>query len=289
MGLPMAINLVKAGHRVVGFDLQARFVASFVAQGGIGALDLLEAGRGQDVVITMLQTGQQVQSVCLGEHGLFSVMDKNALMIDCSTIGMEAIHVIHEQASVHGLRCLDVPVSGGVFGATNASLTLMIGGDDAVVEAAKPLLSCIGKTLIHTGGPGSGQAAKLCNNMLLGISMVATSEAFLLAEKLGLSAQKLHEVVTQSSGQSWVMTNYAPAPGVLEHAPSNYGYPPGFSTTMMLKDLTLSQAAATMVGVKTPLAARATAMYNEVKDDIGELDCSAIITCLPSMDVNETA
>ena len=286
MGLPMAINLVRAGHIVTGFDQQPQAIAALVAAGGVGAATLLDAGRGQAVVITMLQTGQQVHAVCLGEAGLFSVMEKNTLFMDCSTIGVDAIREIHKQAAALSLQCLDAPVSGGVAGAVGASLTMMVGGSLEVFEQAKTWLSCMGTTLIYTGEAGTGQAAKLCNNMILGISMIAVSEAFLLGERLGLSPQKLHEVVSQSSGQCWSMSRHVPLPNILPHTPANYGYQPGFSTTMMLKDLMLSQAAAASVGLTTTLGATATGLYQNVKDSIGPLDFSAIITCLAAAEKN---
>jgi 3-hydroxyisobutyrate dehydrogenase len=281
MGLFMAVNLVKKGHTVTGFDMQTQAMESFKAQGGLLATTLQDVAKNQSVVITMLQTGQQVHSVCLGEQGLFRTMQPGTLFIDCSTIGTEAVQLIHQEAVKHSLYCLDAPVSGGMLGASNGTLTMMIGGDLDALEKAKPILECLGTNLIHTGNAGSGQAAKLCNNMILGASMIAVSEAFLLAERLGLSAQKLHEVVTQSSGQCWAMSRHAPVPSVVPNSPANYDYQPGFSAAMMLKDLTLSQSAGATVGLTMPLTAMATKMYSTVKDDIGALDFSAIVTCLP--------
>ena len=279
MGLPMAINLLRAGHVVTGFDLHAEAIAAFVTEGGVGARTLTEAAQAQDVVITMLQTGQQVHTVCLGESGLFSVMKQDALYMDCSTIGVDAFNVLYAEAALRALRCVDAPVSGGVAGAVAGTLTIMIGGETSTVEYAKSYLSCLGKTLIHTGEAGTGQAAKLCNNMILGVSMIAVSEAFLLAERLGLSAQKLHEVVTQSSGQCWSMSCHVPLPGILPYAPADVGYQPGFSANMMLKDLLLSQAAAASVGLDTSIAALATEVYQQAKEQIGSLDFSSILTC----------
>ena len=281
MGLLMAVNLVKKGHTVTGFDMQAQAMESFKAQGGLLATDLHDVAKNQSVVITMLQTGQQVHSVCLGGQGIFRTMQPRTLFLDCSTIGAEAIQLIHQEAVKHNLYCLDAPVSGGMLGASNGTLTMMIGGDLDVFEKAKPILACLGTNLIHTGRAGSGQAAKLCNNMILGASMIAVSEAFLLAERLGLSAQKLYEVVTRSSGQCWAMSQHAPVPGVAPNSPANFNYQPGFSATMMLKDLALSQSAGAAVGLNMPLTATATQIYEKVKDDIGALDFSAIVTCLP--------
>lgn len=280
MGLPMATNLIRAGHVVTGFDMQASAMAAFVEAGGRAASTLKDAGAGQEVVITMLQTGAQVQAVCEGDAGLFQTMANDTLLIDCSTIGVEAARAIHQAANTHGLRCLDAPVSGGVAGATQAALTIMVGGLRSVFEQAQVILSIMGAKLIYTGEAGSGQAAKLCNNMILGVSMIAVSEAFLLAERLGLSPQTLHDVVSQSSGQCWSMSRHVPLPNILPDVPANESYQPGFSTLMMLKDLILSQEAARATGLHTPLGAAATALYQQAKDRIGSLDFSAIVTCL---------
>lgn len=284
MGLPMAVNLVKKGHTVTGFDVQPEALEAFKAQGGLLATNLYDVAKDKSVVITMLQTGQQVHDVCLCQEGLFSVMQPGTLFIDCSTIGVDAIREIYKEAATRSLFCLDAPVSGGVGGAVGGTLTMMVGGALDVFEHAQPLFACLGTNIIYTGEAGSGQAAKLCNNMILGTTMIVVSEAFLLAERLGLSAQKLHEVVTKSSGQCWVMSNYVPVPNLLQHTPSNYQYQPGFSTTMMLKDLALGQDAAASVGLNMPLSATATKIYTRVKDKIGALDCSAIVTCIPQLD-----
>ncbi len=281
MGLPMALNLLKKGYQVVGYDISTESKAAFVAQGGKVVDDLESLAGNKDVMITMLQTPEQVLQVCLGDQGIFKRMQVGALYMDCSTIGVETICKLHEAAKLHGLLSLEAPVSGGVRGAVFGSLTLMVGGDESLFEAYQPLLSCLGTTVIHTGGAGSGQAAKLCNNMLLGISMIAVSEAFLLAERLGLSHQKLHDVVTQSSGQCWSMSVHAPVPHVVPQSPANDDYQPGFSTKMMLKDLRLGQQAAAAVGFTTTLGALATEIYTKKGQEIADLDFSAIITCMP--------
>lgn len=281
MGLPMAINLVKAGHTVTGFDLQPTAINAFSVAGGQAGATLQDASRSQDVIITMLQTGQQVQHVCLGDQGLFAVAKPNALFIDCSSIDVESSRNLHQQAERMQLLAVDAPVSGGVKGAAEAKLTIMVGGTEQAFMQASIYLSQVGKKIIHTGIAGSGQAAKICNNMILGISMIAVSEAFTLAEQLGLAPEKLFEVVTNSSGQCWAMSNYTPVPGILDNVPANNHYQPGFTVAMMLKDLCLSQQSATSVGVQTLMGERATAIYQQFNDNgMGELDFSAIIKSL---------
>jgi 3-hydroxyisobutyrate dehydrogenase len=281
MGLPMAINLINAGHNVTGFDLQPNALHALISAGGHAAATLHEAAHEQDVIITMLQTGQQVHHVCMGEQGLFASAAKNTLFIDCSSIDVHSSREIHQQAKKMNFLAVDAPVSGGVMGATQAKLTFMVGGTEEAFTQAKPFLTALGKKIVHTGEAGSGQAAKICNNMILGISMIAVSEAFTLAEHLGLSPEKLFEVVNNSSGQCWAMSNYVPVPGLLENIPANNSYKPGFTAAMMLKDLNLSQQSAASVGVKTPMGERATAIYQQFNDaEMGELDFSAIIKAI---------
>jgi 3-hydroxyisobutyrate dehydrogenase len=281
MGLPMALNLIKAGHTVTGFDLQTIAMDSFAAAGGKRAATLHDTALLQDVVITMLQTGEQVKKVCLGEQGLLRVAAKNTLFIDCSSIDVQSSREIHLEAERSHLLAVDAPVSGGAMGAAQAKLTIMVGGTDEAFAKAESVLALMGKKIIHTGIAGSGQAAKICNNMILGISMIAVSEAFTLAEKLSLAPEKLFEVVTNSSGQCWAISNYAPVPGLLENVPANNNYKPGFTAAMMLKDLRLSQQSAASVGLKTPLGEQATAIYQAFNDDkMGGLDFSAIIKLL---------
>lgn len=281
MGLPMAINLIKAGHQVTGFDLQPSAMETFKQAGGIKADTLQATARNQDILITMLQTGQQVEQVCLGEKGLFTATQRDMLFIDCSSIDVKTSRKIHQEATAHHLIALDAPVSGGVKGAAGATLTFMVGGTEPAFTQAKPILTHMGKTIIHTGESGSGQAAKICNNMILGISMIAVSEAFTLAEHLGLTPQKLFEVVTHASGQCWVMNQYVPVPGLLDNVPANHDYQAGFTAAMMLKDLGLSQRSAADVGVKTPMGEEATRLYQQLNDaGMSELDFSAIIKIL---------
>ena len=278
MGLPMAINLVKAGFEVTGFDTQPAAMELFVSAGGLAAANLQELAASKDTLLTMLQKGDQVLGVCLGEHGLFRHATKNTLFIDCSSIDVERSRQYHKHANSFGFVSVDAPVSGGVAGAAQASLTFMVGGTDEAFEKAKPILSTMGKKIIHTGIAGSGQAAKICNNMILGISMIAVSEAFLLAEGLGLTPQKLFEVVTNSSGECWAMSHYPPVAGVLDNVPANNNYQPGFTSAMMLKDLCLSQESAASVEINTPMGKSAMTLYQEfINHGMGNLDFSAII------------
>ncbi|MBI2786738.1 MAG: 3-hydroxyisobutyrate dehydrogenase [Legionella longbeachae] len=278
MGLPMATNLVKAGHQVTGYDIQATALQHFSESGGLVARNAYETAEECDVIITMLQTGQQVLAVCQGTTGLFHAAKNGTLFIDCSTIDVNSSREIHLLAKQHHLQAIDAPVSGGVAGAAAASLTFMVGGEKDAVQMAQPILATMGQKIIHTGSAGSGQAAKICNNMILGISMIAISEAFVLAEQLQLSPQKLFEVVNNASGQCWAMTKYTPVPGVLENVPANNDYKPGFAAAMMLKDLLLSQNTAQSVHVKTPLGSKATDIYQHLIDQgLGESDFSAII------------
>ena len=281
MGLPMAIQLVKAGHNVSGYDLDKKAVSAFTFEGRKPAEDLLATALGQDVVITMLQTGDQVQKVCSGNNGLLANVSKNTLLVDCSSIDVTSSQSIHALAEQQGLLAVDAPVSGGVKGAQAGTLTFLVGGTEHAFEKAQPILAAMGKKIIHTGVAGSGQVAKICNNMVLGISMIAISEAFVLAERLGLTPKKFFEVVTNASGKCWAMENYVPVPGVLDNVPANHGYKPGFTVAMMLKDLRLSQNSAETAGVNTAMGQCALQLYQHCLDEgMGELDFSAIIKTL---------
>ena len=278
MGLPMAINLVKSGHYVTGYDLQDEAKSKFIKASGHIAENLQDAGRSQDVIITMLQTGEQAKKVYLSADGLLAIAKPDTLIIDCSSIDVPNSRLIHAAAEKLNLIAVDAPVSGGVLGAEQAKLTFMVGGTKDAFSRAEVILSDLAKKIIHTGDASSGQAAKICNNMLLGISMIGVCEAFTLAEHLGLTPQKLHEVVTNSSGQCWSMSNYVPLPNILEDVPANNNYKPGFTAAMMLKDLKLSQDSATTVGVETPLGKHAAEIYQQFNElGFGELDFSAII------------
>jgi 3-hydroxyisobutyrate dehydrogenase len=213
------------------------------------------------VVITMLPAGPHVRAVYLGPNGIIENANKGTLLIDCSTIDVTTAREVSAAAEARGLMMLDAPVSGGVGGAAAATLTFMVGGSERAFERAMSILGKMGKTIVHAGGAGNGQAAKICNNMILGVSMIAVSEAFLLAEKLGLDKQRLFEIASKSSGSCWSLTNYCPVPGPVPTSPANRDYQAGFTAAMMLKDLTLAQDAANAAGVATPMGAEAAALY----------------------------
>jgi 3-hydroxyisobutyrate dehydrogenase len=267
MGAPMAANLVKAGHRVIGYDVNAAAVAALASAGVQAARSAADAARGADAVITMLPAGEHVRDVWLHQGGLIeAVKGGTPLLIDCSTIDVESARTVTEAARAAGLEMLDAPVSGGVGGAVAATLTFMVGGSEAAFARGLPVLQAMGKNIVHAGGPGAGQAAKICNNMMLAINMVGVSEGFLLARKLGLDWDKLFQIASTSSGQSWALSSYCPAPGPVPAAPSNRDYGAGFMAALMLKDVKLSQAAADAVGSPTPLAAHALSFYQAVVD-----------------------
>jgi 3-hydroxyisobutyrate dehydrogenase len=278
MGGPMVANLIKAGHSLSVFDIAQEHVAASVALGAdaansqIGVLDKAE------FVITMLPSGREVGAVYSGADGLISAATNDTVLIDCSTIDVETARRIHAEAEQRGLMLLDAPVSGGVAGAAAATLTFMVGGAPELFAKAEPILKCMGKAVIHAGDAGAGQAAKICNNMILGVSMIAVCEAFVLAERLGLAPEKLFEISSQSSGQCWSLTSYCPVPGPVASAPSNRDYRPGFTAAMMLKDLRLAQEAAIADGATTPLGAEAAALYGLfVAAGNGQVDFSGII------------
>ncbi len=275
MGGPMARNLVKAGHSLRGFDMVAKNVE---AAGVAPAKSAAEAVKGAEIVVTMLPAGPHVRGVY---DEILPVTPKGALLADCSTIDVDTARAVAKKAEGYGLDMVDAPVSGGTGGAEAGTLTFMVGGSTRAFERAQPLLAQMGKTIVHAGGPGNGQAAKICNNMILGISMVAVAEGFSLAEKLGLDAQKLFDISSKSSGQCWSMTAYCPVPGPVPASPANRDYKPGFTADMMLKDLKLAQAAAQSAGQSTPLGAAAQALYAlMVSGGRGSLDFSGIIKLL---------
>ena len=244
MGGPMAANLVKAGHDVRGFDLSEASLKTFTDAGGTAAVSALEAASGADVVVTMLPAGQHVRSVYMDDGGLIATCEPGTLMIDCSTIDVPTAREVIAAAEAAGHMMLDAPVSGGVAGAAAGTLTFMCGGSAEAFAKAKPFLDVMGKNVFHAGGPVNGQAAKVCNNMLLGISMIGTAEAFNLAEALGLDAQTFYDISSTASGQCWSMTSYCPAPGPVPTSPANNDYKPGFAAAMMIKDLALAAEAA---------------------------------------------
>jgi 3-hydroxyisobutyrate dehydrogenase len=285
MGFPMARNLIKAGHAVTGFDIDSAIREKFGAAGGVAAISIDASCAGAEAIITMLPSGKEVREVYLGQGGVLASAPDGALLIECSTIDVGTARAVAAAAGVNELAMVDAPVSGGVVGAEAATLTFMVGGTDRAFERAKPVLEAMGKTIVHAGGTGNGQAAKICNNMILGVSMIAVCEAFLLAERLGLDAQKLFEISSQSSGQCWSMTKYCPVPGPVPTSPANRDYQAGFTAAMMLKDLKLAQAAAKTAGAKAPLGAGAAALYGMfVEEGHAEMDFSGIIRLLRGPD-----
>ena len=275
MGGPMAANLIKAGHKVVGFDLVPASLDQAKSDGVTIAASAAAAVKEADVVITMLPAGKHVVSVW---SDVIPSVTKGALIIDCSTIDVESARKAHALAGKASLLSVDAPVSGGTGGAKGATLTFMAGGEAKAFAAAKPVLEAMGKKIVHCGDGGAGQAAKICNNMILGISMIGVSEAFTLAEKLGLSHQALFDVASTSSGQCWSLTTYCPVPGPVPTSPANNEYKPGFATALMLKDLRLSQEAAKAAGAATPLGAHAESIYETFeKSGHGGDDFSGII------------
>ncbi|MDQ8729698.1 3-hydroxyisobutyrate dehydrogenase [Bradyrhizobium sp. LHD-71] len=281
MGLPMAQNLIKEGHDVTGFDVVTASVEKLTAAGGKAAADVSGVARNATVVVTMLPSGKEARAIYLGGEGLIAKARAGTLLIDCSTIDVATAREIASVAADRGLPMLDAPVSGGVGGAQGATLTFMVGGAEDAFAMAKPYLEAMGKTVVHAGGAGNGQAAKICNNMVLGVSMIAIAEAFVLAEKLGLDHQKLFDVTSKSSGQCWSLTTYCPVPGPVPTSPANRDYQAGFTAAMMLKDLKLAQDAALHATASTPLGAEAAMLFNRfVGDGFGAKDFSGIVNFL---------
>ena len=279
MGAGMAANLLAAGHVVQGFDVSETAMARACAQGVTRAASVTAAVAGADAVITMLQTGQQVRDVY--DNEVFAAAPREAVLIDCSTIDVAAARHAGAAAVEHGRDMVDAPVSGGVAGAIAGTLTFMVGGAERGFAKAQPILATMGKAVIHAGPAGAGQAAKICNNMLLGASMIATAEAFNLALKLGLDPQVFFDISSKASGQCWSMTSYCPVPGPVPSAPSNRGYDGGFMSALMLKDLKLALDAAQAVGTSVPMGALAESLYqNFVNLGGAGKDFSAIIKLL---------
>jgi 3-hydroxyisobutyrate dehydrogenase len=283
MGGPMAVNLVaEGGHQVTGFDLDRTARDTAGAKGVALATSAADAVREAEVVITMLPAGRHVLSCYAGAdgtEGIISAAKPGTLFIDCSTIDVSSAREAHTLAAGAGHRSVDAPVSGGVVGATQATLTFMAGGDPDAVAAAEPVLAELGRRTVHCGGPGAGQAAKICNNLILGISMIAVSEAFVLGERLGLDHQALFDVASTASGQCWALTTNCPVPGPVPASPANRDYAGGFASALMLKDLGLAMTAAEEQGVGAVLGRAAAARYAEfVERDGPGRDFSAIIT-----------
>lgn len=260
MGGPMARNLLKAQYRVIACDTSKQALKAVTDAGAEEASSARTAAEGADVVITMLPAGSHVRTVWL-DDGILAVARKDSILIDCSTIDIESARAVHAAAQKLGIDFLDAPVSGGVAGAEAGTLAFMCGGSETAFERARPVLEKMGKRVVRAGGPGAGQAAKICNNMLLAISMIGTCEAFILGEKLGLEPQRLFEIMSAASGQCWSLTSYCPVPGPVPAAPSNRDYRGGFAAALMLKDLKLAQSAAQGADSATPLGAAATQLY----------------------------
>jgi 3-hydroxyisobutyrate dehydrogenase len=279
MGGPMAANLVKAQHQVTAFDLSEAAVVAAVEKGARKAASTAEAVKDAEVVITMLPAGKHVRDVY--ERDVLGKAAKGALLIDCSTIDVDSARHVAALAERAGHPMVDAPVSGGVGGATAGTLTFMVGGPEAAFARAKPFLEQMGKNIVHTGTSGAGQAVKICNNMMLAVSMLGVAEAFMLGKRLGLDFQKIFDVTSTSSGQSWALTSYCPVPGPVPASPANRDYQAGFTAAMMLKDLMLAQQAAIGAGASTPLGAEAAQLFNLfVSQGNGAKDFSGIIKML---------
>lgn len=278
MGSGMCANLAKAGHEVRAFDLNADAVKAAVSAGARAAATVSEAVSDVDVVVSMLPAGKHVHQVYFGEDGVTAYAKSGTLFLDCSTISVEEAREAAAKAAEAGFSYMDAPVSGGVAAAEAGSLTFMVGGPKDGFDKAKPVLDVMGKNVFHAGDPGNGQVAKIANNMLLGISMIGTCEAFNLAEKLGLDAQTFFDISSTASGQCWSMTSYCPAPGPVPAAPSNRDYKPGFAVAMMLKDLRLAMSAGDDVGADTPLGNHAQQIYSKLDEDgFGDIDFSGVM------------
>ncbi len=282
MGGPMVRNLVAAGHRVKAFDLVPEALAAATGAGAEAVASAAEAVREVAAAVTMLPAGEPVREVYLGgglgDGGVLAAAGEGTLLIDSSTIDVATARDVHAAAAEAGFDMVDAPVSGGVAGAEAASLTFMVGGTERAFARAEPLLQVMGRNIVHAGGPGNGQVAKVCNNMILGVSMIAVAEAFTLGESLGLEPRKLFDISSKSSGSCWAMLNHLPVPGIVETSAANRDFQPGFAAAMMHKDLRLSQAAAAQAGVATPLGAEATALYTLfIEAGNAGLDYSGII------------
>lgn len=279
MGGGMAANLLKNGFIVRAFDLSDEALARAESHGAIRTTDVAQAVENADAVVTMLPAGQHVESVYAGE--VLASAKTGALFLDCSTIDVATARRVSEAATARGFAMVDAPVSGGIAAANGGTLTFMVGGASEAFERARPILDAMGKAVIHAGGPGNGQAAKICNNMLLGATMIATCESFAMARKLGLDPQTFYDISSVSSGQSWSMTSYCPVPGVGPQTPADNGYQGGFAAALMLKDLKLAGEAAASVGASVPMGNAAEALYQMLVNQGGAArDFSAMIEML---------
>ena len=284
MGLPMLRNLIGAGHEVRAYDVSPDALAEAGQAGASEAVSLADAVTDAEVVVTMVPEGRHVRAVYLGDGGNDGILGhapREALLADCSTIDIATAREVAAAASESGYEMVDAPVSGGVTGAAAGTLTFMVGGTAAGYERARSILAAMGRNVAHVGGPGHGQATKICNNMMAGIAVIAASEVFCLGEALGLDPKKLYDVLSTSTGQTWMMDHMHPVPGIIESAPSNRNYAPGFKAALMAKDLGLSQSAAADTGTSTPLGANAAALFRILcQNGAGDLDCSAVYKLL---------
>jgi 3-hydroxyisobutyrate dehydrogenase len=289
LGLPMATNLVKAGHRVLAYDVVQKNLDSAVQAGAQGAADAAEASSVADVIITMVPSGKEVRQVFL-QAGVANKAKPGSLFIDCSTTDVESARVVKQAARDAGHEMIDAPVSGGYGRAVAGTLTIMVGGTEGSFRRAEPILSRMASSVQYLGGDGTGLVAKICNNMIAGATLVAVSEAFVLAKRLGLDGQKLFDVASRSSGQCWALTTMCPIPGPVPSSPANNGYKPGGAATMLMKDLGMAQEAAVRVGVPIPMSATALSLYTIFcNSGRGHLDVSAIIQLLEDVPVGDAS
>ena len=281
MGLPMAKNLVAADHDVTGYDLSDAAKAGLQESGGEVVDTIAAAVADTEIIVSMLPAGKHVTAVYTDSDGVIANAAAGALLIDSSTIDVDTARTVSAKAEAAGFAMVDAPVSGGVGGAAAGTLTFMVGGTDEAYQAAKPVLDIMGQNIFHAGGSGNGQVAKICNNMLLGISMIGTAEAFMLGEKLGLDAQTFFDISSTASGQCWSMTSYCPVPGPVPSSPANNDYQAGFTAAMMLKDLMLAQEASSSADASTPMGQRATELYTQMAEAGHDgLDFSGIMKML---------
>ena len=277
MGLPMALNLIKAGHQVHGFDLIQSQLDAFKAEGGIPVQSASEAAKDADVIISMLPASRHVEALYLGDAGLLATANPKALLIDCSTISPKVSQAVAAAAKAKGFAMIDAPVSGGTAGAQAGTLTFMVGGDASALDCARPLLEKMGKNIFHAGASGSGQTVKVCNNMLLGIQMLGTSEALRLGIANGMDPKVLSDIMSKSSGRNWALELYNPCPGVMENVPSSKGYAGGFGVDLMLKDLGLATENAGDLDASIPLGELSRKLYEaHSKAGNGQLDFSSV-------------
>ncbi len=286
MGLPMALNLLTVGVKLWIYDLNPQALEEAATAGAMKTSTAIDAARGRDMVITVLPGSDQVQDIYLGKMGLLEQIQEPTLFIECSTIDIATCRTVHAAAARHGHRFVDAPMSGGVMGAKNATLTFMVGGTETHFQECLPILLYMGKNIFHAGDATHGIAAKICNNLMLGIHMIATSEAFILAQQLGLSSKKLYEISSVSSGASWSLNTYCPAPDVLPQIPSSNNYKAGFKATMMLKDLNLAASAAAEIKSSLPMTHTAKEIYQAFCDVDGQLDFSGVLCYLKTITSN---